>query len=89
MIMNIINNMSIVKKNKSLEQIYNEITTINNELKPPVIKNLGSDEFENSGKDNIFIGNYTNKGLHYSDSYVKSMKRGINKNWWRDLVNKT
>jgi len=81
--------MSIVKKNKSLEQIYNESVNINNELKAPVIKDLGSDEFEDSGKNNIFIGNYTDKGLQYSDSYLKSMKRGINKNWWHNLVNNT
>lgn len=82
-----------MKKPSNLENLYKSVQSINGEQKPVVLKNHGSDEWEitpdNSLTTPIFSGNFSKKALDYSDNFEKSMKRGINKNWWRNLVDKT
>lgn len=82
--------MADTNQNESrLEKMYKSANLINGEQKPTVVANLGKDDFENSGQGGVFVGNYTNNALNYSDSFEKSMKHGINKNWWSEIVSKT
>lgn len=73
-------------KPMSLEQIYEAGARPGGSKieKPIQIKNLGLDEFENSGLGGQFIGNYTDKALNYSDKFEKSMNRPINKTFTDD-----
>lgn len=71
-----------------LEKMYKAANSIGGESKPVSVSDKGKNIFENSGAGGNFLGAYTDKGLNYSDSFTESMKRGINKNWWSEIVGK-
>lgn len=52
--------------------------------KPVQVTNEGPDEFHNAGAGGQFLGSYTDKALNYSDSFIKSMNRPINKTFTQD-----
>lgn len=64
-----------------LEKLYDAAEMLGGELKGPVIKDYFSDDYSTA-----FAGEFNEKGLNYSDSFELSMKRGINKEWWNDII---